>query len=169
MKPNYWYDSGVWTPYSKEVIQVHLDESQAITFIGRNNITVPLQKVSIWYGLFNTEETSCTNYSITFLNVDNKYRVYGRQYRWNYFCTYHWKHSWKLLYLCITWYVKEIHIGILDPKVNWFRGKNPEHNMTNQFSTLILRFFKKYRYTFIGITNFYLSSINQLLTGVVLE
>ena len=36
-----------------------------------NNTTLSLKKGGILYGWLATEETSCTNYSITVINVDN--------------------------------------------------------------------------------------------------
>ena len=40
-------------------------------------------------------------------------------------------------------YSKEIHIQIIDLKVNQFRGNNPEHNITNCLFTPNLRCWKK--------------------------
>ena len=41
------------------------------TLLEDNTTTLTLQKGGIWYGWFDTEETSCTNASITFLNVND--------------------------------------------------------------------------------------------------
>ena len=68
---NYWYGSGIWTPYYGIFIQWHLKESQPSPFLGGNNITVPLKQGSRWSGWFTTEETRCTNSKISFLNIDN--------------------------------------------------------------------------------------------------
>ena len=58
-------------PYSSKVRQRHQVEFQTFSFIGRNNITVPLQKGSRRSGLLTAEETNINNVSITLLNVDN--------------------------------------------------------------------------------------------------
>ena len=54
---------------------------------------------------------------------------------WYYLYTCNWNYLWKWIYPCITWYVKAIHIWIIYQKGNRFRGKNPEHNMTNHMFT----------------------------------
>ena len=42
-----------------------------LPFLEDDNITAPLKKGGRGSGCFTAEETSCTNASITFLNVDN--------------------------------------------------------------------------------------------------
>ena len=147
MKPNYLYGSWSWTPSSRKISQWQLDSFQAFPFIGINIITLPIQKYIMWYGWFTTEEKSCTNDSITFINVDNNYCVYRSQCRWKYWYTYHWKHPLKLLYPYIIWSVKAIHIVILDTKFNWFRGKNLDRNM----KTICLLLLRGYKYIYIYI------------------
>ena len=60
-------------PSSTTVKQYHSDEFKPSTFLGINNITVPVKKGSRWYGWFTAEEKSCKNSSITYFNdsVDN--------------------------------------------------------------------------------------------------
>ena len=50
-----------------------------LTFLEYNISTASLQKGGILSGWFTTEDTSFTNSPITFLNVNNKYPVYGSQ------------------------------------------------------------------------------------------
>ena len=62
---------------------------------------------------------------------------------WHYSYTCYGNHIWKWIKPCIPWSTKAMHIRILDIKVNWFREKNPEHNMTNHMFTLNLRCWKR--------------------------
>ena len=63
----------VFNPSYRTVRQFHLDEFQTYSFPGINNTTVPVKKVSRWYGWLTVEETSCKNTSINYFNniVDN--------------------------------------------------------------------------------------------------
>ena len=42
----------------------------------------------------------------------------------------------QLLYTHMTGLVKDIHIWVPDIKLNWFRGNNTEHDMTNHMDGL---------------------------------
>ena len=71
MKPNYWYDSGIWHTSNMKVKKWHLDALKPALFFVINNITIILQKGSRYYGWLTSEDKSCTNSSITLFNVDN--------------------------------------------------------------------------------------------------
>ena len=61
----------MWPPSYKTVRQFHLDILQPSPFLGRDNITVTIQKGSIGSGWLTAEEKSCTNASVTLPNVDD--------------------------------------------------------------------------------------------------
>ena len=56
-----------------------------------------------------------------------------------YMYTYHWCHLQKWILTYIIWSTNKTHIGMLNLKVNWFRGKNLGHNIKNNLFTTNLR------------------------------
>ena len=61
------------TPYYRTARQCNLGEFKPYTFIGINNITVPVKKGSRWYGWLTNEEKVFNNNSTTYFDdrVDN--------------------------------------------------------------------------------------------------